>query len=310
MQEIQKTSSALPAATCKKPSFKERHPFIFWVGVLVVGLSIFSGIKNVAEKFLSGEAGGRKDKVAIIRVEGFIFDTRDVLGWIESVRENPAVKAVILRVDSPGGGVAASEEIYSAIRRLDESKPVVASMGSLAASGGLFVSMGARRIVANATTLTGSIGVKMELPNLEGLMGKIGVSTQTLVTGNLKDAGSMYRSMTPEEKKYLMGIMTDMNKRFMEVIAQSRGLTMEQVGTIADGRALTGREAHRLGLVDSIGDFGVALELLKEVANLPDHDLKLLEKPQEGSAFIRELLRSCLGISVQSPQGVAYRFYY
>ena len=309
MQEIQNISPELAAATRKNRNFKERHPFIFWVGVLVVGLIIFSVFRNVAEKLISGESS-KDNKVAVVRVEGFIFDTRGVLDWIETVRKDPAIKAVILRVDSPGGGVAASEEIYSAIRRLDRSKPVVASMGSLAASGGLFVSMGARKIVSNSTTLTGSIGVKMELPNLEGLMDKIGVSSQTLVTGGLKDAGSMYRSMTPEEKKYLMGIMTDMNKRFIEVIAESRALSLDKVEAIADGRALTGREAHKLGLVDAIGDFGVAVELLKEVAHLPDTDVKLLERPQEGSALIREMLRSYLGISVESPKGIAYRFYY
>ncbi|SHN49831.1 signal peptide peptidase SppA [Desulfovibrio litoralis] len=290
------------------PSFKERHPFIFWVAVLLTVLSLFNILKSFAGKIKSGSSF--ENTFAVIRIDGMILEADKTLAWIETIRKDQNIKAVILRIDSPGGGVGASEEIYTALARLNETKPVIASMGSIAASGGLFVAMGARKIVANQTTLTGSIGVKMEIPNLEGAMNFLGIRSQVLVTGELKDAGSMYRPMTEQEKEYLMNIMKDMNNRFIEVIGTSRKLAKEKVVAIADGRAITGNEAKKLGLIDELGDFNTAVDLAKKITGLEDSEIELKEEPEKEVGFLKTLLTSYLGIKIQSPHSVSYNFYY
>ncbi len=208
------------------------------------------------------------DKVALIRVEGIILDSKKVIEEIERYSTDSSVKAVVLRVDSPGGGVAASQEIYEEIIKLKEKKKVVVSMGSVAASGGYYISSPADMIVANAGTITGSIGVIMEIPNFEGLMEKIGVKTQVIKSGRYKDIASAFRSMSSKEKEILQALIDDVHDQFIRAVSDSRGIAYEEVKKLADGRVFTGRKAKELGLVDELGNLNDTIKLAGKLSGI------------------------------------------
>ena len=275
----------------KPRPFRKRHPILFWGGILVLLLAL--GGAGMAAWDDDSPSG---DRIAVVRVEGLIADTRPLLRWIDTIERDKSVKGVLLRVDSPGGGAAASQEIHDALRRLNTSKPVVASMGSTAASGGLMAAMAAQYIVANPSTVTGSIGVRMDLPQVQKLMDKIGVGQETLTTGRFKGAGSMTRPLTPEERTYFSRILQDMHDQFVLLVAEGRKLPVEQVRALADGRIMTGREAKEHKLVDALGGQDVALAHLRNLTEVSPGK-KLLERPKEKTAW-RELLETLLDVDL------------
>jgi protease-4 len=187
---------------------------------------------------------------------------------IKKYRKDNRVKAIILRIESPGGGTAASQEIYREVQRTVAKKRVVASMGNVAASGGYYVALAADRIVANPATLTGSIGVIMEVSNIKELLQKIGVSREAVKSGPFKDIGSPVREMKPEERRLLEEVIQNVHQQFIEVVSKGRRLSREQVEKIADGRIFTGQQAKALGLVDELGSFEDAVELTKKMVGL------------------------------------------
>jgi protease-4 len=229
------------------------------------------------------------EKLGVVHVDGMILDSRPVTEWMMRLREDGEVLGVLVRINSPGGAVAPSQEIYAGIRRLAEVKPVVASMASLGASGGYYVAASAHKIVANPATITGSIGVKMELSNVEDLMEKIGISRESLVSGELKDAGSPFKPMTPEEREYLKGVVMDLHEQFVTDVAEGRKMKRDKVAELADGRIFTGREAHEKGLIDELGDLERSFDLLKEMCKV-EGKMPVVEGPKEDKALIRELL--------------------
>ena len=208
------------------------------------------------------------DKVAVVRVSGIILDSADVIEELKEYSNDRSVKAVVLRVDSPGGGVAPSQEIYEEVVKIKAKKKVVVSMGSVAASGGYYISAPADSIVANAGTLTGSIGVIMEIPNVSNLMSKIGVETQVVKSGRHKDMASLFKSLTPEEKAILQTVLDDVHDQFIEAVSESRGMKPEAVRKLADGRIFTGRMAKELGLVDELGNLEDAIMLAGKLAGI------------------------------------------
>ena len=208
------------------------------------------------------------DKVAVVRVTGIILDSTNVINELEEHSNNRSVKAVVLRVDSPGGGVAPSQEIYEEILKLKEIKKVVVSMGSVAASGGYYIAAPADVIFANAGTLTGSIGVIMEIPNVSDLMAKIGIETQVVKSGRHKDIASVFKSLTPEEKDILQTVLDDVHDQFIGAVSEARGMEYEAVKELSDGRVFTGRMAKELGLVDEIGNLQDAIMLAGEISGI------------------------------------------
>ncbi|MEK6649504.1 MAG: signal peptide peptidase SppA, partial [Bacteroidota bacterium] len=177
-------------------------------------------------------------------------------------RETPGVKAIVLRVDSPGGGVSASQEIYEEVKKTrDGGKPVVVSMGSVAASGGYYVACGADRIMANPGTLTGSIGVIFQFLQFEELMKRVGVEASTFKSGELKDIGSPFRKTTPREREYFAGLVNDVYDQFVNVVSRERNLSLAYVKKYADGRVFTGRQALAWGFVDTLGTYEDAIAL-------------------------------------------------
>ena len=208
------------------------------------------------------------DKVALVRVSGIILDSTDVIEELKGYSKDRSVKAIVLRVDSPGGGVAPSQEIYEEILKIKENKKVVVSMGSVAASGGYYISAPADVIVANAGTLTGSIGVIMEIPNVSNLMEKIGVDTQVIKSGKHKDMASVFKSLTPEEKEILQAVLDDVHDQFIEAVAEARGMEPEVVRKLSDGRIFTGRMAKGMGLVDELGNLEDAIMLAGKLTGI------------------------------------------
>ncbi|MDX9713949.1 MAG: signal peptide peptidase SppA [Dissulfurispiraceae bacterium] len=222
------------------------------------------------------------DKVALVRIEGPILQSRDVVEELKGYTKDRSIKAVVVRVDSPGGGVVPSQEIYEQMKKTAAKKSVVVSMGSVAASGGYYISAPATKIVANPGTLTGSIGVIMEIPNIKGLMEKIGVKTEVVKSGRHKDIASVFRGIGPEERKILQGVMDDVHEQFIAAVSESRKISVEEVRDIADGSVFTGRQAKKLRLVDDIGDLQYAIKLAGSLAGIkgePDVVMKKERHP-------------------------------
>ncbi len=210
------------------------------------------------------------DRVAIVKVSGVIVNPLPVVRKIERLRKDKSVKALVIRVDSPGGSVGASQEIYRAIERFRESgKPVVVSMGNVAASGAYYLSAAADYIFANPGTVTGSIGVVIQHIAYKELLEKIGIKATVIKTGKFKDTLNPFRELTQEEKKYLKETIEDAYEQFIEAILRYRKIDEERLREIADGRVITGEKAKEIGLVDEIGGLEDAVEKAKELAGVP-----------------------------------------
>jgi protease-4 len=199
-----------------------------------------------------------KKLIGLVEIKGIVLSARPYAEQIQRFRKISNVKAILVRIDSPGGSVAPSQEIYEAIHRAREEKPVVASLGSVAASGGYYIASAAEKIFANPGTLTGSIGVAMHTRNVRDLMSKIGVESSVIKSGKFKDVGSPYRSMTPGEERYLQEVSDEIYVQFLEAVSKSRKMKQETVEEIADGRIFTGKRAQELGLVDAMGGLETA----------------------------------------------------
>jgi protease-4 len=194
------------------------------------------------------------DRVALIRIEGVITDSRETTEELKEYVKNPSIKAIVLRIDSPGGAVAPSQEIYEEVRKAVAKKKVLVSMGSVAASGGYYIASPATRIVANPGTLTGSIGVIMEIPNIEGLMNKLGIKTEVVKSGKHKDIASIFRGIGKEEREILQGVLDNVHTQFIKAVAEGRKMLPSDVEKIADGRVFTGEQALKAGLIDELGN--------------------------------------------------------
>jgi protease-4 len=237
---------------------------------------------------LSGE-----NRIALIRVEGVILDAQATVGDLKRFSENPLVKAIVLRIDSPGGGVVPSQEIHDAVKRVrnKSNKAIIASMGTVAASGGYYIAAATDRIIANPGTLTGSIGVIMEMANVEGLLKKVGVEGIVIKSGRFKDAGSPLRKMSEEERKLMQSLMDDVHQQFIQAVADGRSLEISDVQPLADGRIFTGRQAKEARLVDELGDLDDAIHLAADIVGI-EGEPKIVEPRRRFS--VRELLESRL----------------
>ncbi|MDO5483596.1 MAG: signal peptide peptidase SppA, partial [Desulfovibrionaceae bacterium] len=228
------------------------------------------------------------ERLALVSVRGSIMDVQPLLDWIRKIEREDNVRGVLLRIDSPGGGAAASQELYAALARLAGKKPVVASMGSVAASGGLMVAMAGQKVFANASTVTGSIGVRMDIPQLQGLLGKLGLGQETLVTAPYKDAGSYLRPLSAADRAYFEHVLKDMHEQFVDIVARGRNLPREKALALADGKIFTGREALHLGLVDTLGGQDEALACLANLTGVPA-DRPLLKRLNKKSWLEKSL---------------------
>jgi protease-4 len=282
----------------RKNSFSQRHPLLFGLFLVTAAVVLIAGAM-AAVRFWGGAGDGLqlgKGRLGIVHLEGLIENSRAVNDWMKELREDDSVKGVLLRIDSPGGVVGPSQEIYSAVARLAAVKPVVASMGAVAASGGYYAAAPAHKIVANPGTLTGSIGVILELANVQELMEKIGIRRETVTSGELKGAGSPFKPMTPKERAYFEALVADLHAQFVADVASGRKMEPDKVASIADGRALTGRQALELGLVDQLGGFEESMDLLKSMCGMTGK-VPVVEGPETKTSLLFDLLTNLLGFA-------------
>jgi protease-4 len=224
---------------------------------------------------------GTMDKVALVRVEGPIIEAKTVVEEIKGYVKDSSVRAIVLRVDSPGGGVVPSQEIYNEVKKARAVKKVVVSMGSVAASGGYYISAPADRIVANPGTITGSIGVIMVVPNLKGLLEKVGIKTEVVKSGKNKDLASVFRGIGDEERQIIQGVMDDVHEQFIAAVAEGRKMEIDKTRKISDGRIFSGRQAIGVGLVDEIGDLDDAVKVAGKLAGI-DGEPVVVSKSEKG----------------------------
>ena len=243
--------------------------------VLAGTLVIYAGV--VALLLVSGAArrggeGGQAlfgPRVAIVELEGMIVDVEDLVREVRGYRDNPQVKAVVIRINSPGGVVGPTQELHQALMRVREAgKPVVASLGSIAASGGYYTAVAADRIYANPGTLTGSIGVIMQMANVADLFKKVGVDYVVVKAGQYKDMGNFSRPMTPEERRVLQTLLDDVHAQFIDAVAKGRKLDRAEVVKFADGRVFSGVQAKDLHMVDALGSLEDAVNEAARLAGM------------------------------------------
>jgi protease-4 len=268
--------------------------------VLVAAVLVYLGVAGLFIIGVGGLSRGEGGpalfgpRVAIVELEGVIIEVDDIVRELKAHRENPSIRAVVMRINSPGGVVAPTQELHDAVLRLRQAgKPVVASLGAVAASGGYYVAVACDQIYANPGTLTGSIGVIMQLANLEQLLKKVGVDYVVVKAGQFKDIGNVARAMTPDERRVMQALLDDVHGQFIAAVATGRKLPREDVVRFADGRVFSGTQAKELRMVDALGGLEDAIEAAATLAGLP--------KPPEvigprRRISIMDLLRSQLGV--------------
>lgn len=255
-------------------------------------LFIFSVV--IASKIIGSEVATSKEGVGLIEVKGMILDSKETIRQLKYFLKQDAVKAVVLRIDSPGGVVAPSQEIYAEVKKFAAKKKIIVSMGSLAASGGYYISAPATTIYANPGTITASIGVILKLSNIESLMDKIGIKSHTLKTGKYKDSGSPLREFRAEDRAMLQAVIDNTHEQFIKAVAEGRKLPIEDVRKIADGRILSGEQAMKHKLVDRLGTLQDAIEEAGRVAGISG-DPELLLPPKRKIDYLELLVEGAEG---------------
>jgi protease-4 len=254
-------------------SFRQKHPILLGLFILTGIFFLFLGglsllISSLIPHDSQTDIFSSKEGVGIVELKGLIISSEQTLKQLTEFRHDPNVKSVVLRIDSPGGSVGASQEIYKEVMRTNEVKPVIASMGSMGASGGYYAALGAENIIANPGTMTGSIGVIVKLPNLEGLFEKIGYRSEVIKSGPLKDVGASNRPMSEEERKLMQDLIDNVYGQFVRDIAAARGMEEDIIQELADGRVYTGEQALEVGLIDSLGNFTDAITIAADMGGL------------------------------------------
>jgi protease-4 len=259
----------------------KKHPILTVLAILAVVI-IFLGLLMTALQEFPGRPTGIpfSNKIGVIQIKGVIRDSGEILNQLITFRKDRGIKGIILRIDSPGGGVGASQEIYREVLKTREEKKVIVSMGGVAASGGYYIASAGDKIMANPGTMTGSIGVIMEFYQFKELAEKIGVGLEVIKSGEFKDVGSSYREPTEREKELLTSFVKNIHEQFINAVATGRNLSVEKVREIADGRILSGEMAKDLGLIDHLGNFQDAVDLTKSLVGIEgDANLVFPQKP-------------------------------
>jgi len=278
-------------------SFRQKHPILLGLFILTGIFFLFLGgisllISSLISRTSTTDIFASKDGVGIIELRGLIVSSEQILKHLTEFRNNPNVKSIVLRIESPGGAVGAAQEIYQEVKRTNGLKPVVASMGSMGASGGYYAALGADNIIANPGTMTGSIGVIVKFPNLEGFFEKIGYKSVVIKSGPLKDVGASNRPLSEEERNLMQDLIDNVYNQFVRDIAAARSMSEEAVFELADGRIYTGEQALEVGLIDSLGNFNDAITLAADLGGLDTKDPQLIYPKVDRKFSILNLLTS------------------
>ena len=268
-----------------------RHPVISGICLLaLIGIVFFAATYGLG-LFRGENPLNLGEKVGVIPIEGIIGDAGEIIDQINEFADSNGIRAVVLRIDTPGGSVAPSQEIYQAVRELRKKKKVVVSMGSVAASGGYLIAVAADRIVANPGTITGSISAVMHYANVEELLKKVGVRSSVIKSGKFKDIGSPVREMTAEERSLIQGIVDDIYDQFVRTVSENRKIPLSKIVQLADGRVFTGRQAKELGLIDDLGGLQDAVLLAGRLSGMKEKP-KIVHGMKKKSTLWRYLMEN------------------
>ncbi len=257
------------------------------IAILFVGFSIMFFAKIVSDTGRYDEVTGKGNgKIAVVDLDFTILSSESIVRQFRKFGEDKSIKAILLHVNTPGGGVAASQEMYEAIKKVkDSGKPVVVSISSLGASGGYYAACGGTIIVANPGSLVGSIGVIMNLTNFKDMAEKIGITENIIKSGELKDAGNPFRELNEKDKEYFQDIVNDSYDQFLDVVSKSRKIDKEKLRVYADGRVFTGRQAKDIGLIDSLGTYEDAVKITSRLAGIEGDPVIVREKKKDNLLF-------------------------
>lgn len=264
------------------PASREPSPLgrgIRTIGLVIAGFFVLVlGITLLVEAIPIAS----ENSIALIRIEGIIIDSHEVLQQIKHFADDSAIQAIVVRINSPGGAVVPSQEIYAALKRIrdDGEKTVVTSMGNMAASGGYYIASASNTILANPGTITGSIGVIMEMTNVEELLAKVGIESVVVKSGLHKDLASPFRPLSVQSRTILQHVMDDVHDQFIHAVAEGREMGVEQVHALADGRIFTGRQALAVNLVDRLGTLQDAIQLAADLAGITEEPTVIEVEPR------------------------------
>lgn len=278
--------------------------FLALVGLIfILGLVFLVIIESLIIFFFYGDRFATKsDKIGIIRLEGAIINSEEVIRIFKRYESRSDIKGFVLRIESPGGSVAAVQEIYEELLNQErKGKRIVASMANVAASGGYYVALASQKIYANPGTLTGSIGVIINVINFQDLMQNWGIELKSITSGPYKDTGSLARKMTPEEEALLKELVNNVHNQFVQAVRERRRLPEEALKNLTDGRILTGSQAYEAGLVDQLGGLEAAVQELAKMCGLKGKP-KVIELKGKGLSSILESCSRILGKAF-SPMG-------
>lgn len=289
-------------------------------GGLFVALFAFLLLAYAAVKSGADEDGGGSSfgdpAIGVVEIKGQILSMDKQLKTLRKFARDEKIKALLMRIDSPGGAVAPSQEIYDELRKFAEKKPVVCSMGNVAASGGYYIAAGCQKVFALPGTLTGSIGVISQLPNLTKIAEQLHFQMTTIKSGKLKDVGNPFRDMSDDEREYFQKLMDSVHEQFIEAVAKGRNLKIEEVRPVADGRILTGQQAKELKLVDELGNFNDAVKLAAQLGKIEgepklrypadDRPFKFEDFMREGGRALVRGLKQELGAASEEASGPVF----
>ncbi len=290
--------------------FSRRHPYLFFI--LVISSVFSAAILGISTLIFLGTRGSDfniGEKVAVVEISGIITDAKDIVQDIKWFREDNSVKAIILRIDSPGGVVGPSQEIFREVRKTVGVKKIIASMGSIAASGGYYIAAGTDGIMASPGTITGSIGVIIGFTNFEEILRKIGLYPVVVKSGEYKDMGSPVRKMTEKEKKVLQYFVDQTHRQFVDAVSEGRRMNRNKVKALADGRIFTGEEAKARGLVDRMGNLEDAIEWAGRMGGIKGKVSAIYSKKAEISFmeyFMETAMKKLVNSSVNPGLYVGY----
>ena len=256
--------------------------FLILIGICAVFFLMVFGLSHFGDQYTYGFGG---DRIGVVKIEGTIVESEPIIEKIIKFRKSKNIKAIILRINSPGGMVAPSQEIYQEVKKACREKKVVVSMESIAASGGYYIACTADKIVANPGTLVGSIGVILQIENIEELLDKIGLKREIVKSGKYKDIGSMTRPMTEEEEAILQGFSDDIYYQFVDAVAEGRDMKREEVLKLADGRIFTGAQAIKLGLIDRLVKLQDTISMTGEMVGIEGEPKVVYPKKKRPSVF-------------------------
>lgn len=292
---------------------KKSRPLLIVLTILLVAALVLGGTLLLALHFFNPSSIGLfQEKIGVVSINGTISSSTKISSELVKFAKDDSIRAIILRINSPGGGVGATQEIYREVQKIVPQKPVVASLGSVAASGGYYVAAPATKIVSNPGTITGSIGVFIQFVRLEELLNKIGVDLEIVKSGEFKDMGSPDRKLTQRDREILNALIKDLQGQFVSAVASGRNLSVEKVREIADGRIFSGARAKDLGLVDFMGNFQDAVEITKKIVGIKGDVALVYPKKSTGelwNLFLESSARNIVGVLTEKGgSSVEYRW--